>query len=57
MNYYLLKRDDTWRLYDISVAGVRMLSTYKASFKERVRQAGMDGLIQHLVAVNSSNAS
>ncbi len=57
MNYYLLKRDDTWRLYDISVAGVRMLSTYKASFKERVRQAGMDGLIQHLVAVNTRNAN
>ena len=57
MKYYLYKRNDAWRLYDISVSGVRMLPTYKATFKDRMRRSGMDGLIDHLVAINTTHGS
>ena len=55
MNYYLVRSGDSWRLYDISVSGVRMLTMYKRTFKQRMTSHGMDGLIEHLVATNLSN--
>ncbi|MEM7405760.1 MAG: ABC transporter substrate-binding protein [Pseudomonadota bacterium] len=54
MNYYLYRGDQGWRLYDISVAGVSMLKTYKRTFKNQVRELGIDGLIDHLASVNLS---
>ena len=57
MKFYLFRSDAGWRLYDIAVAGVSMLRTYKNTFKSHIKRVGLDGLIEHLVAANSANSA
>jgi phospholipid transport system substrate-binding protein len=52
MKYYLYHSDAGWRLFDIAVEGVSMLRIYKSTFKSRMDNDGLDGLIEHLVAAN-----
>jgi phospholipid transport system substrate-binding protein len=41
-----------WKVYDIKVAGVSLVITYRESFGAAVRDAGIDGLIKSLADKN-----
>ncbi|MDA0225068.1 MAG: ABC transporter substrate-binding protein [Proteobacteria bacterium] len=50
---YAMKRGVTgWKVYDISVAGVSLVITYRSQFGSIVRDSGIDGLIERLGALN-----
>ncbi len=53
IDYSMRKRSDEWKVYDISVDGVSLISTYRASFSSIIRKNGIDGLIDSLVSKNS----
>jgi phospholipid transport system substrate-binding protein len=48
MDYNMEKTAAGWKVYDIKVAGVSLVTTYRDSFAEIVRDDGVDGLIKAL---------
>lgn len=48
VNYSLRLKDDDWFAYDVSVDGVSLVSNYRTSFRNLVKEKGMDGLLEEL---------
>jgi phospholipid transport system substrate-binding protein len=43
--YSLRLKDGVWKVYDLSLDGVSLLTNYRSEFPARVRAVGLDGLI------------
>ncbi|NLF53631.1 MAG: ABC transporter substrate-binding protein [Thauera phenolivorans] len=55
IDYMLEKKaDDSWKVFDVIVAGVSLVTNYRSSFAEEVRAGGVDGLIRSLESKNRS---
>jgi phospholipid transport system substrate-binding protein len=52
INYRLARDGDLWKVYDVVIDGVSLVSNYRSSFANEVRRAGIDGLIQQLADRN-----
>ncbi len=51
INYRLYKsKKGGWKVYDVSIDGVSLVSTYRKSFNSEIKKGGLDKLIQHLEA-------
>ncbi|KAB2966613.1 ABC transporter substrate-binding protein [Zoogloea sp.] len=48
IDYALDKQGDAWKVYDVMVAGVSLVTNYRDSFGQEVRTGGIDGLIKSL---------
>jgi phospholipid transport system substrate-binding protein len=48
MDYDMEKTPAGWKVYDIKVAGISLVTTYRESFSEKIRDNGVDGLIKAL---------
>lgn len=48
LNYALEKQGSGWKVYDVMVAGVSLVTNYRGTFSEEVRNNGIDGLIKML---------
>ncbi len=46
--YKLVHRKNGWRVYDIKVEGISMVSTFRNDFKQAVSQKGLDGFLADL---------
>lgn len=57
LDYHMEKTAAGWKIYDVKVAGVRLVSTYRDVFAEKVRDGGVDGLIKSLVDANRGGGS
>jgi phospholipid transport system substrate-binding protein len=57
LDYALEKLDSGWKVYDVIVAGVSLVSNYRDTFNQEVRANGVDGLIQMLVSKNKQMES
>lgn len=55
--YRMHVKDGYWKVYDIAVDGVSLITTYRASFASEIRKSGIDGLIDNLAARNSSTSA
>jgi len=45
-----------WKVYDVSIEGVSMVTTYRTSFASEIKQKGLDGLIASLAERNTKLA-
>lgn len=52
IDYDMEKTAAGWKIYDIKMAGVSLLTTYRSTFAENIHDAGIDGLINTLSAKN-----
>ena len=52
LDYALEKDADGWKVFDVVVAGVSLVTNYRDTFSQEVRANGVDGLVQMLVAKN-----
>ncbi|OGA23592.1 MAG: hypothetical protein A3I01_07420 [Betaproteobacteria bacterium RIFCSPLOWO2_02_FULL_65_24] len=52
LDYEMEKTPAGWKVYDVKVGGVSLISTYREEFAAQVREAGIDGLIKALAARN-----
>jgi phospholipid transport system substrate-binding protein len=52
LDYALEKQGDSWKVYDVIVAGVSLVTNYRDTFNQEIRNNGIDGLIQMLVNRN-----
>ena len=57
LDYSLEKQDNAWKVYDVVVAGVSLVSNYRDTFNQEVRANGVDGLIQMLANKNKQMES
>lgn len=48
VSYKLRLRNDDWYAYDVAVDGVSLVSNYRTSFRNLVKEKGMDGLLAEL---------
>lgn len=48
VDYRLHCRNDVWKLFDVTIAGVSMVTTYRTSFSAEIKKSGLDGLIKVL---------
>jgi phospholipid transport system substrate-binding protein len=54
LDYYLQKNNTSWKIYDIEVAGISLVTNYRESFASEVRNSGIDGLLKSLQTKNKS---
>ncbi len=52
LDYSLQKQPEGWKVYDVIVAGVSLVTNYRDTFTQEVRASGVDGLIQMLSTKN-----
>jgi phospholipid transport system substrate-binding protein len=57
LDYYIEKLGSGWKVYDIEVSGISLVTNYRDSFAAEVRNNGVDGLIKSLQAKNKSGDS
>lgn len=48
ISYRLYKTGGTWKVYDVSIDGVSLVSTYRGSFNDKIKKKGLDALIASL---------
>jgi len=52
VNYSLYLKDTNWLIYDLSVEGISLATTYRSSFASEIRRGGIERLISKLAARN-----
>lgn len=52
IDYSVEKQDGGWKVYDVIVAGVSLVTNYRDTFNQEVRANGVDGLIKMLADKN-----
>jgi len=52
IDYELEKTPNGWKIYDVKVDGISLVTTYRETFATEVRERGIDGLIKSLAAKN-----
>ena len=53
IDYGMTKTASGWKVYDVIVGGVSLVTNYRDEFNEQIKSGGVDGLIKTLVAKNS----
>lgn len=48
LDYSLAKSDDGWKVFDVSIANVSLVTNYRSTFAEEVGKGGLDGLLKSL---------
>lgn len=51
--YRMYRSNEVWRIYDVAIDGVSLVTNYRASFAGQIRKGGLDGLIESLNAHNN----
>ena len=54
LDYSLEKLENGWKVYDMTVAGISLVTNYRDQFAQEVRSGGIDGLIATVAAKNKS---
>lgn len=52
VEYRMAKAGEAWKVYDIVVEGISLVTTFRSTFQEEVRKGGIDGLIARLAEKN-----
>ena len=45
-----------WKVYDVKIEGMSLVTNYRSSFNRLIRTSGMDGLLSHLRENNNQKA-
>jgi phospholipid transport system substrate-binding protein len=52
LDYRLFRQGENWKIYDINIAGVWLVETYRSQFASEINARGLDGLITILADRN-----
>ena len=55
LDYFLEKSASGWKVYDIEIGGVSLITNYRETFGSEIRRSGIDGLIKLLQSKNLAN--
>ena len=48
VDYVLERQQDGWKVFDVVIAGVSLVTNYRSTFAQEIRAGGIDGLIRAL---------
>jgi phospholipid transport system substrate-binding protein len=54
VNYEMVKAPDSWKVFDLTIEGVSLVTSYRGSFATEIQEKGIDGLIKTLSDRNTS---
>ena len=54
IDYAMEKGDSGWKVYDVVIDGVSLVTTYRGSFNDQIQKGGIDGLVKTLAERNRS---
>ncbi len=57
VDYAMEKSSSGWKVYDLTVEGVSLVTSYRGTFADQIQQAGIDGLIKTLAEKNQTAAA
>ena len=52
IDYSMEKNGSSWKVYDVTVAGISLVINYRGSFNSQIRKGGVDGLLKTLTEKN-----
>jgi phospholipid transport system substrate-binding protein len=55
IDYSMAKNNPSWKVYDVIVGGVSLVTNYRDEFNEQIKSGGVEGLIKTLQAKNSGS--
>jgi len=56
VDYRLLRRRDGWRIYDVNIDGISLVSNYRTQFNKIIRSEGYDRLVERMRSKQSQFA-
>jgi phospholipid transport system substrate-binding protein len=57
VDYAMFKTSTSWKVYDVTVDGISLVTTYRGTFAEQVGKSGIDGLIKSLAEMNAAKSA
>ena len=54
IDYAMERQESGWKVYDVVVDGVSLVTTYRGSFNDQIQKGGIDGLLKTLQERNRS---
>ena len=57
ISYSMYNSEDGWKVYDVAISGVSLVTNYRSTFGNIIRNEGMDKLIKELVEKNKTLSS
>lgn len=57
MDYEMEKLDQGWKVFDIKIDGISLVTAYRESFANKVRAVGLEGLVKSISDKNRQNDS
>ncbi len=57
VDYVMRKSDEGWKVFDVVIEGVSMVTSYRSSFSSQIEQSGIDSLIKSLADMNAKAAT
>ena len=57
IDYSMEKTPGGWKVYDVAVGGVSLVTNYREAFNTQIRDGGVDGLIKSLASKNRTLAT
>ncbi|MEI7431612.1 MAG: ABC transporter substrate-binding protein, partial [Betaproteobacteria bacterium] len=55
LNYSLAKSVEGWKVFDVSIANVSIVTNYRSTFASEMEKSGLDGLLKALREKNRHN--
>jgi phospholipid transport system substrate-binding protein len=56
IDYAMEKMDSGWKVYDVIIDGVSLVTTYRGTFNDQIQKGGVDGLVKTLQDRNGGPA-
>ncbi len=57
MAYRVRVKNNAWKVYDIKIDGISLVTSYRGTFTQEIRKSGMEGLLKYMRDKNSKLAS
>jgi len=53
MQYSFYNRDNIWKVYDVTIDGISLVTNYRSTYSEKIKNQGLDALIADLAKMPS----
>ena len=57
VDYAMFKASTSWKVYDVTVDGISLVTTYRSTFADQVSKSGIEGLIESLREMNAAKSA
>ncbi|HXV06556.1 MAG TPA: ABC transporter substrate-binding protein [Burkholderiales bacterium] len=57
VDYSMVNNSPDWKVYDVVVDGISLVTTYRTTFAEEVNKGGIEGLLKSLAALNAAKTA